>query len=452
MREPEGLTVKPCIRVTQLCAWLALFAAAAGAQTTTNESMTVGPGTLNYQMTINSGTCGQYGQSQYTIYGFQNFSFVASGLSQSLQGGWSWTDVTGSTTACPTTGLHGPSVPFDLTGSSGYTITITSITSDQNFAAAYSGSFANVSPGGLTFAGQDVGTISAPQNITVSNTGTTDLSTGSVAISGANSGDFSIQSNNCGTVAAGASCTISVAFTPTATGARSASLTISDNSPTSPHTVVLTGSGVVGTSVSLPSASISSGTYTYVAADSLTAGTGNFVIAGGTNVTFEAGNQIVLQPGFTATAGTAPVTFHAFIGMPANASSSFTQSNSPSLSYTGSWQQAAISGTYGTSEATATATGASVSFTFTGTQVAFAHPTGPTLGLVQVAIDGTAVATIDEYSDPASEGTVEIFTGLTDATHTVTLSVTGQWDIESTGGFAVALDGFFSGSDILDSF
>jgi phospholipase C len=56
------------------------------------------------------------------------------------------------------------------------------------------------------------------------------------------SGDFS-QTNNCTTLAKGAKCTINVKFTPTAAGARTGTLTITDNALSSPQTTNLTGRG-----------------------------------------------------------------------------------------------------------------------------------------------------------------------------------------------------------------
>ncbi|HEY6290096.1 MAG TPA: choice-of-anchor D domain-containing protein [Terriglobia bacterium] len=106
---------------------------------------------------------------------------------------------------------------------------------------------AGLAPGSLTFASQIVGTASAGQALTLSNTGSAALSITNIAIGGSNSGDFS-QSNTCGTsVAAGASCAITVSFKPTATGTRSATVTATDNSGGSNavQTASLTGSGVV---------------------------------------------------------------------------------------------------------------------------------------------------------------------------------------------------------------
>src|SRR4029077_14495146 len=56
------------------------------------------------------------------------------------------------------------------------------------------------------------------------------------------------QSDTCGSsLAAGASCTISVTFTPTASGTRSGTLSVTDNAPGTPQTASLSGTGTVVT-------------------------------------------------------------------------------------------------------------------------------------------------------------------------------------------------------------
>jgi hypothetical protein len=98
-----------------------------------------------------------------------------------------------------------------------------------------------------------VGTTSAAQSVTLSNTGNAALNISSIAISGTNAGDFALT-NTCGSgLAAGANHGISVTFTPAATGTRSASLAITDNASGSPQTVSLSGMGA--------SASTPPGTY-----------------------------------------------------------------------------------------------------------------------------------------------------------------------------------------------
>src|SRR5437667_885355 len=73
--------------------------------------------------------------------------------------------------------------------------------------------------------------------------GTTSLTITSIAITGTNAGDFA-QTHTCASsLAAGASCSISVTFKPTASGTRTAALNISDNAAGSPQKVTLSGTG-----------------------------------------------------------------------------------------------------------------------------------------------------------------------------------------------------------------
>ena len=113
----------------------------------------------------------------------------------------------------------------------------------------------SLSSGSLSFANQVTGTSSAAQAVTLTNIGAQPLSSISIAVTGANAADFS-QTNTCGTsVPAGASCNISVTFTPAALGPLSASITINDSAPGSPQSVALSGTGV--SPVSLSSGSLS---------------------------------------------------------------------------------------------------------------------------------------------------------------------------------------------------
>ena len=126
------------------------------------------------------------------------------------------------------------------------------------FGASGPAPVASVSPTSLTFASQTVGTTSAAQLVTLANTGNASLNLTSIAVTGTNSGDFA-QTNNCGrSVAAGANCTISVTFTPTAPGTRSSSLSITDNASGSPQSVSLTGTGAAASApvVSLSASSL----------------------------------------------------------------------------------------------------------------------------------------------------------------------------------------------------
>lgn len=114
-------------------------------------------------------------------------------------------------------------------------------------------------PATLAFAATQVGAKSAVQTVTLKNSGKSALSLGGtgqgIAISGANASSFS-QTNTCGTsVAAGASCVVSVTFAPAATGTLSAQVGVADNGWQSPQSVGLSGTGTPG----LPAVTLSAG-------------------------------------------------------------------------------------------------------------------------------------------------------------------------------------------------
>ena len=97
---------------------------------------------------------------------------------------------------------------------------------------------ASVSPGSLTFASTPEGTTSAAQTVTLKNTGsaTLTITSGGITISGTDASSVVKSATSCGsTLAAGASCTISVEFKPAALGTLTGSLNIADNAAGSPQ-------------------------------------------------------------------------------------------------------------------------------------------------------------------------------------------------------------------------
>jgi trimeric autotransporter adhesin len=98
-------------------------------------------------------------------------------------------------------------------------------------------------PTSLTFGSQAVGTTSPPQTITVANTGDASMFINSAAVP--NTLDFTVVSDGCSglTLTPGTSCDMSITFNPSATGTRTAALTVTDNAPGSPQTAPLTGTG-----------------------------------------------------------------------------------------------------------------------------------------------------------------------------------------------------------------
>jgi hypothetical protein len=96
-----------------------------------------------------------------------------------------------------------------------------------------------LSPTSLTFGVEVVGSTSQPLSITLTNSGTGALSIASITASA----DFG-ETNTCSlTLAAGATCTISVTFTPAASGTANGAISITDNAVDSPQTVSLSGNG-----------------------------------------------------------------------------------------------------------------------------------------------------------------------------------------------------------------
>lgn len=117
-----------------------------------------------------------------------------------------------------------------------------------------------VSPSSVNFGNQAINTASSPLTLTLINKGTAPLNIGSFSISGANAPDFTVDAFECPlTLAVSATCTIDVTFTPSALGNRSASLMISDNAPTSPQAIALSGAGITPG----PAASLSTTSVTY---------------------------------------------------------------------------------------------------------------------------------------------------------------------------------------------
>jgi len=151
------------------------------------------------------------------------------------------------------------SVTFSPTtaGPLGGTVTLTdnAPNSPQTVSLTGTGQLAPVvslSPATLTFTNTNVGATSAPQTVTLSNTGSAALTISGVAASG----DFA-QTNNCGvSVAAGNFCTISVTFTPTASGNRYGTITIADNAVNSPQTILMAGNSSAAAAVAFLPASL----------------------------------------------------------------------------------------------------------------------------------------------------------------------------------------------------
>ena len=125
----------------------------------------------------------------------------------------------------------------------------TGVTSTVNFA-----------PSTIPFGNQRLNTTSAQMTSVLTNSGATTLTISSVTLTGANPGDYALATpasgTDCrtiGTVAAGSTCTLAATFTPSALGARSATVSVADSATGSPHTLPLTGTGTFPQATPTPS-------------------------------------------------------------------------------------------------------------------------------------------------------------------------------------------------------
>lgn len=172
----------------------------------------------------------------------------------------------GQTNNCPATLATNSSCVINVTftptaaGSRSGSITISdnAFGSPQTVALSGTGlqTALSLTPTSLTFLSTPVGTSSATQHVTLSNQGNENLNISSIQITAGYQ-----QSNNCpGSLAAGSSCTIDVAFTPTASGNRVGTISITDSAAGSPQVVTLGGTGSdFKLASSSPSTTISAG-------------------------------------------------------------------------------------------------------------------------------------------------------------------------------------------------
>jgi hypothetical protein len=219
-----------------------LLTALAPPPTGANFALSPSPSALNV-------TQGNEGTSTITVSAVNGFTdtvdfrVTALGLPAGVTASLNPTSVTGSGTSTLTvfTADSTPvgSFPIVVTGTSG----VLTQTAYVKLAVDSGQSAAGVSPTSLSFYYQVIEATSAARTVTLTGTGSTSLSISSIAVTGSDPGDFA-QTNTCpATVTLGTKCTISVKFTPTALGARTATLVITDNAANSPQTVTLSGSG-----------------------------------------------------------------------------------------------------------------------------------------------------------------------------------------------------------------
>jgi Glycine rich protein/Abnormal spindle-like microcephaly-assoc'd, ASPM-SPD-2-Hydin/Protein of unknown function (DUF1573) len=235
------------------------------------------------------------------------------------------------------------------------------------------------------------------QDVTVTNTGDEALTPGVSTLTGASAARYSIVNDGCNgqSLAKNATCTIALAFSPTAPGAQAATLNIPNNDPTQTGgttAVSLTGTGVAGTlSVSPSPASFGSVNEGQTATRTFT----------------------VSDTG----AGTVDISVDSVSG--ANASefaiSSDTCANT-TLTPTGVTSRCTITATY-----TASSRGAVAAQLGIASDAANA-----TAGSTPVALSGTGLAPADIYTTPANQDFGSVTEGQNSAPATFTVTNTGD--------------------------
>ncbi|MGA7258864.1 MAG: Ig-like domain repeat protein [Terracidiphilus sp.] len=158
---------------------------------------------------------------------------------------------------------------------------------------------ATLSVPSLTFSPQAVGTTSAAQPVTLSNSGNITLNISSISPSA----NFTETDNCGGSVGPNGSCTLSISFAPTALGPLTGTVSISDNAAGSPQTISVSGTGALAATVTVePGASSIATTQALTVGVTVSGGTGNPTPTG--SVTLSSGKYLSVGP-YTQTFQTA---------------------------------------------------------------------------------------------------------------------------------------------------
>ncbi len=227
----------------------------AGVAGTGPATDTLSPASLNFPDT----SAGQFSAAQYvtlTNSGSVDLTSIGVSVSGAFAIGAS-PQQTSVPTPCTTTLAPGSSCSIGVqfapaaAGAQTGTLTVSDITRTQSQTVALSGTGLTppafgVSPASLTFTEQTAGQASAPQTLTVSNTGGAPMANVGFQIAGQSATSFSTGTTTCGAtlsnVSGQNSCTVQVVFTPAMAGGSTASLVVSSStSGVAPVTVSLIG-------------------------------------------------------------------------------------------------------------------------------------------------------------------------------------------------------------------
>lgn len=186
----------------------------------------------------NTGTASEVLATPYfTITGTNSTNFANAGTGTCANGG-----TVAASSSCTINLTFTPSA----TGSRTATLNVFgTVNATTNLSGTGIAAVVSLNPTSIAFGNQTTSTSSGNTLVTLTNTGTATLTISSIALTGTNSNQFSTNGSTCGaTLAAAASCTLNVVFSPTTIGAKSASLTFSTSAASTPDNVTLTGTGV----------------------------------------------------------------------------------------------------------------------------------------------------------------------------------------------------------------
>lgn len=306
-----------------------------------------------------------------------------------------------------------------------------------------------LAPTALTFASQQVSTASAAQTITVTSTGTGPLSISTLSITG----DFT-ESDSCAgqTLAVNATCTVSIRFGPTATGARTGLLTVYANVSGGQATVALN-----GTATSAPAASIvlTPASLSFAATAVNATSSAQIITVANTGTAAATLQPPVLTGDFSVTASTCGTS------LAANTACSLSLTFTPTASGTRTGSLA-ITDSAGTQTASLTGTGsAPATDTLSPAGLSFAQTTvGATSGALQVTLTNagdsalllvSAASSSTEFGVVSSCGTslaghascaISVtFTPAAVGTRAATLTVSDQFRTQTVALSGVAVAG-----------
>jgi hypothetical protein len=236
--------------------------------------------TANYTLAADPVNVTVLGPDGAPVTGVRVIAQVSNGASASLLG----TPIAGSENDTATTGSSGDArlwlfggtslsgrIVIQPPSGSGLAEAIVpvpaTINGNTTIVVSYAGGSASaisLEPTHLDFGSVDTSSQSTAQGISFTNVLGSNISVSSVALAGADPSDFTVSNDKCSraSLGQGTGCTVNVAFAPGSGGAKTATLQIADSGPGSPHTVTLSGTGVVtkaSQSISFPATSVTYG-------------------------------------------------------------------------------------------------------------------------------------------------------------------------------------------------